>query len=72
MTGNVKISRENPYGCAYFPNHGERLRKDGCLEYHSFLKNYQSFFTCVLHTQNFEIQVPKGSHLREVFRGFAV
>jgi hypothetical protein len=26
----------------------------------------------VLHTQNFEIQVPKGSHLREVFRGYAV
>jgi hypothetical protein len=26
----------------------------------------------VLHTQNFEIQLPKGSHLREVFRGFAV
>jgi hypothetical protein len=25
----------------------------------------------VLHTQNFEIQVPKGSHLREVFLGFA-
>jgi hypothetical protein len=25
-----------------------------------------------LHTQNFEITVPKGSHLREVFRGFAL
>jgi hypothetical protein len=26
----------------------------------------------VLHTRNFEIQVPKGSHLRKVFRGFVV
>jgi hypothetical protein len=26
----------------------------------------------VPHTQNFEIQVPKGSHLREVFLGYAV
>jgi hypothetical protein len=26
----------------------------------------------VLHTQNLEIQVPKGSHLREVFWGYAV
>jgi hypothetical protein len=25
-----------------------------------------------LYTQNFEIQVPKGSHLREVFWGYAV
>jgi hypothetical protein len=24
------------------------------------------------HTQNFKIQVPKGSHLRVVFRGYAV
>jgi hypothetical protein len=26
----------------------------------------------VPHTQNFEIQVPKGSHLREVILGYAV
>jgi hypothetical protein len=38
----IAVSNLSPYGCANFPTHGEKLRKDSCLEFHNLLKNYQS------------------------------
>jgi hypothetical protein len=45
-----------------------------CLVLESWNFGYKPYLTHIglPHTQNFEIQLPKGSHPREVFRGFAV
>jgi hypothetical protein len=42
LSKKIVVSNLSPYKCANFPTHGERLRKNSCLEYHNFLENYHS------------------------------